>query len=181
MALGLGLRPRGLELALSIPLPPSFSGPAPALSGTAAAPMSKVLPGGRGECGFRSPKSFLGVNFFEGLPPSGPKNKGAGQKFQGFGHNGGGFTGMVHTILVEPTKWWLLTICKQLMICRCRQNIPTAIWLRSTKSGRSILPRAAKWWQFTECLHLQALKLPFGAKDVPLCPAFCGIISTVDL
>lgn len=136
MDLGLGLKPRGLELALSIPLPPSFSGPASTLSGTAAAPMSKVLPPpGRGECGFRSPKSFLGVNFFEGLPPSGPKNKGAGQKFQGFGHHGGGGTGMVHTILAEPTKWWLLTICKRLMICRCRQNIPTAIWLRATKSG----------------------------------------------
>lgn len=140
MALGLGLRPREIELALSIPLPPSFSGPASALSGTAAAPMSKVLPPrGRGECGFRSPKSFLGVNFFEGLPPSGPKNKGAGQKNRGFGHHDGGITGMVHTILVEPTKWWLLTICKRLMICRCRQNIPTAILLRSTKSGRNHL------------------------------------------
>lgn len=136
MALGLGLRPRGLELALSIPLPPSFSGPASALSGTAAAPMRKVLPpGGGANAGSEAPKSFLGVNFFEGLPPSDTKNKGAGQKFQGFGHHGGGSTGMAHTILVEPTKWWLLTICKRLMICRCRQNIPTAILLRSTKSG----------------------------------------------
>ena len=139
MALGLGLRPRGLELALSIPLSPSFSGPASALSGTAAAPMRKVLPPrGRGECGFRSPKSFLGVNFFEGLPPSGPKNKGAGQKFQGFGHHGGGVTGMVHTILVKPTKWWLLTICKRLMIL-----------LRATKSGGTILPGAAKWFRLS--------------------------------
>lgn len=150
MALGLGLRPRGLELALSIPLPPSFSGPASAPSGTAAAPMSKVLPPpGRGECGFESPKSFLGVNFFEGLPPSGPKNKGAGQKFQEFGHHGGGGTGMVHTVLVEPTKWWMLTICKRLMICRCRQNIPTAILLRSTKSGETILPGTAKWFRLS--------------------------------
>nr|DAJ93876.1 MAG TPA: hypothetical protein [Caudoviricetes sp.] len=59
MALGLGLRPRGLELALSIPLPPSFSGPASAPSGTAAAPMSKVLPpGGGANAGSKAPKYF---------------------------------------------------------------------------------------------------------------------------
>lgn len=140
MALGLGLRPREIELALSIPLPPFLLRPGlgplrhrgrPDEQGTA--------PRGRGECGFRSPKSFLGVNFFEGLPTSGPKNKGAGQKNRGFGHHDGGITGMVHTILVELTKWWMLTICKRLMICRCRQNIPTAILLRSTKSGRNHL------------------------------------------
>lgn len=164
MALGLGLRPRGLELALSIPLPPSFSGPASALSGPAAATMRKVLPPpGRGECGFRSPKSFLGVNFFEGLPPSGPKNKGAGQKFQGFGHHGGGGTGMAHTILVEPTKWWLLTIWKRLMICRCRQNIPTAILLRSTKSGGNHLAGGGK---------MGAVHRIFT--NDPLKPAICG-------
>lgn len=112
-----------------------------------------TAPRGRGECGFRSPKSFLGVNFFEGLPPSGPKNKGAGQKNRGFGHHGGGVTGMVHTILVELTKWWMLTICKRLMIL-----------LRATKSGGTILPGV----KFTECLHLQAPKRPFGAKDETL-------------
>ena len=153
-----------------------FFCPLPAPIGTAAAPISTgkdraahgdglpdlpgrpdeqgTAPRGRGECGFRSPKSFLGVNFFEGLPPSGPKNKGVGQKFQGSGHHGGGGTGMVHTILVEPTKWWLLTICKRLMICRCRQNIPTAILLRSTKSGGTILPGAVKWELFTEYLQM---------------------------
>lgn len=71
---------------------------------------------------------------------------------------------MVHTILVELTKWWMLTICKRLMICRCRQNIPTAILLRSTKSGGTILQGV----KFTECLHLQAPKQPFGAKDETL-------------
>nr|DAJ93877.1 MAG TPA: hypothetical protein [Caudoviricetes sp.] len=55
----------------------------------------------------------------------------------------------MHTILVEPTKWWLLTICKRLMICRCRQNIPTAILLRSTKSGETILPGTAKWFRLS--------------------------------
>ena len=165
MALGLGLRPREIELALSIPLPPFLLrlglGP---LRHRARPDEEGTAPRGRGECGFRSPKSFLGVNFFEGLPPSGPKNKGAGQKFQGFGHHGGGVTGMVHTILVELTKWWMLTICKRLMICRCRQNIPTAILLRSTKSGETILPGV----KLTECLHLQAPKQPFGAKDETL-------------
>ena len=174
MALGLGLRPRGIELALSIPLPPSFSGPAAAPLGglprSRRPPPERYCARGRARCGFRSPKSFLGVNFFEGLPPSGPKNKGAGQKFQGFGHHGGGGTGMVHTILVEPTKWWLLTICKRL-----------TIWLRATKSGGTILPGAAKWWQFTNCLQTHPRNPAFAGKDVPLCPVFCAIIDTVDL
>lgn len=50
---------------------------------------------------------------------------------------------MVHTILVEPTKWWLLTICKRLMIL-----------LRATKSGGTILPGAVKWELFTEYLQM---------------------------
>lgn len=45
---------------------------------------------------------------------------------------------MVHTILVEPTKWWLLTVCKRLMICRCRQNIDSDL-VEVNKIGRNHL------------------------------------------
>lgn len=83
MALGLGLRPREIELALSIPLPPFLLRPGLGSLRHRGRPDEEgTAPRGRGECGFESPKSFLGVNFFEGLPPSGPKNKGGGQKSQ---------------------------------------------------------------------------------------------------
>ena len=78
MALGLGLRPRGLELALSIPLPPSFSGPASALSGpasalsgTAAAPMSKVLPPGGGANAGSEARKFSRYKRIFALPQKG--------------------------------------------------------------------------------------------------------------
>lgn len=58
---------------------------------------------------------------------------------------------MVHTILVEPTKWWLLTICKRLMICRCRQNIRSDLvegnkigWDHLAGGGKMVSPELVK-------------------------------------
>lgn len=45
---------------------------------------------------------------------------------------------------------------------------PDSDLVEVNKIGWDHLAGGGKWWQFTECLHLQALKLPFGAKDETL-------------